>query len=147
MKREDLAELGLSAQSIDKIMALHGRDVEKNKASAQDWEQKYKDDTAALQTQLVQTQYQNAAENAVRTLKFSSESAKKAFTQALTQQKLPLAEGVMTGFDDFTAQYRQSDPAAFVSEAAAKMPVLVQPTGNTAPSTVPDSALRAAFGL
>ncbi|MEG1069942.1 MAG: hypothetical protein RSB47_03050 [Ruthenibacterium sp.] len=147
MTRENLVELGLEAQAIDKIMALHGRDVEKTKASAQDWAQKHKDDTAALQEELAQTHYQHAAENAVRALKFSSESAKKAFSQALCDQKLPLDAGALTGFDEFTAQYRASDPTAFVSESAAKMPVLVQPTGNLAPATVPNSALRAAFGL
>lgn len=147
MKREDLTQLGLEADTVDKIMALHGRDVEKNKAAAQNWEQKHKDDTAALQAQLTQTQYQHATENALCTLQFSSESAKKAFSQALQEAQLPLAEGKIDGLTDFTAQYRQTDPAAFIDENAAKMPVLVQPTGNVAPSTVPDSALRAAFGL
>ena len=34
MKREDLKEFGLSDEALDKIMALHGVDIERHKQAA-----------------------------------------------------------------------------------------------------------------
>lgn len=144
MKREELSELGLRPEAVDKVMALYGRDVEKHKASARDWEKKHADDTAALKAQLKQADYSAAASAAAKRLHFTSESARKAFFAELQAAELPLENGVLTGFDDFAQQYRAQDPTAF---AADKEPVFVKPTGNTGVIDPPSAALRAAFGL
>ncbi len=52
MKREDLAKLNIAGDSVDKIMALHGRDIEKHKTAVSDSEASIK----ALQAELLQTQ-------------------------------------------------------------------------------------------
>ena len=143
MKREELTELGLAPEAVDKIMALHGRDVEKHKAAAQALTQ----NNADLTAQLSETQYTHAAENAVKGINFTSESAKKAFCAALKDASLPFENGALTGFDAFAAEYRTADPAAFATKPDGKTPVLVMPTGNTASHTLADGALRAAFGL
>ncbi|MEG2930625.1 MAG: hypothetical protein RR825_02455, partial [Ruthenibacterium sp.] len=83
MKREELAELGLTAETVDKLMALHGRDVEKHKAAVQEWQQKYETDLGALREQAAQTAYSTAAETALRGVGFSSDSAKKTFAAEL----------------------------------------------------------------
>ena len=52
-------------------------------------------------------------------MKFSSESAKKAFLSDLKAKKLPLQEGKLLGFDDYLKSYKESDPGAFAPEKAA----------------------------
>ncbi|MEG2037923.1 MAG: hypothetical protein RRZ93_08025 [Ruthenibacterium sp.] len=150
MKREELAELGLAAETVDKLMALHGRDVEKHKAAVQEWQQKYETDLGALREQAAEVSYGAAEKNALRGVVFSSESAKKTFAAELRAAGLPVENGVFSGFEDFAAQYRAADPAAFLQEPDPKAPVLVQtavrPTGS-ADIGVANGALRHAFGL
>lgn len=150
MKREELAELGLVAEAVDKVMALHGRDVEKHKAAAQEWQQKYETDTGALRAQTEEAVYHTAAENALRGMRFSSESAKKAFAAELRAARLPVDNGALRGMENFVEQYRTQDPAAFLAEENAKapvmMPVAVKAAGG-AQADVRDEALRRAFGL
>ena len=105
------------------------------------------DEVPKLTAQLAETQYTHAAENAVKGINFTSESAKKAFCAALKDASLPFENGALTGFDAFAAEYRTADPAAFATKPDGKTPVLVMPTGNTASHTLADGALRAAFGL
>ncbi len=143
MKREELNEMGLTPEAVDTIMALHGRDVEKHKAATQALTQ----NNADLTEKLSETHYTYAAENAVKGMSFTSESAKRAFSTALKEAALPLENGTFTGFDAFAAAYRTADPTAFAEKPDGKTPVLVMPTGNTAPHTLADGALRAAFGL
>lgn len=147
MKREELSELGLSAVAVDKIMALGGRDIEKHKTAANEWQQKYEVDTAQLRQKLGDVQYTNATEHATKGLRFSSESAKRAFENDLKNAALPFENGNLAGFDDFAAHYRENDSAAFACENAGKTPMLVMPTGNSTSLKAPNSALRAAFGL
>lgn len=148
MKREELAQWNLAPEVIDKIMALHGRDLEKHKTTAQEWQQKYDTDTAALRLQMAESTYGTAQQQTMHNLAFSSESAKKAFAAELKAAQLPVENGMLAGFDAFMEQYRESDPAAFAVPQPAKAPVAVavRPTGSTALSLA-DSALRRAFGL
>lgn len=146
MKREELLELGIAPEVLDKIMALNGRDIEKHKAEARRWEERHDTDTAALQAQLDETRYARAVDAALQGMAFSSASAKKAFAADLAAAALPLEDGALAGLDKFTAAYRASDPAAF-ADSAPKTPVFVRPTGGATPHTGPTAALRAAFGL
>lgn len=146
MKREELTEIGVAPELLDKIMALNGCDIEKHKTAAQHWEEKYSQDTAALKAQLGDAHYARAADLAVQKLNFSSESAKKAFCAELKAAALPLENDTFQGFDAFAESYREKDPAAF-AEAAGSMPMFVRPSGGTPTHNGPRAALRAAFGL
>ena len=75
------------------IQSYKDMDIDGIKQSAADWETKYNTDTQALKDQLESTKYGYAVENAVGSLKFTSESAKKAFLADLTAKKLPIQEG------------------------------------------------------
>lgn len=152
MKREELAELGLAAEAVDKVMAIHGRDVEKHKSTAQEWQQKYEADTGALREQAAEVAYEAAAQDALRGMRFSSESAKKAFAAELRAARLPVGNGALAGFDSFVEQYRAQDEAAFAATEDAKAPVIVpppvavRPTGS-AQINLREDALRRAFGI
>ncbi len=146
MKREELTEIGVAPELLDAVMALNGRDIEKHKAAAQRWEEKYGEDTAALKAQLGDARYAHAADSAVSGLRFSSESAKKAFCAELKAASLAVENDALCGFDDFVNSYREKDPAAFAGDAG-KTPVFVRPSGGTPIHNGPRAALRAAFGL
>lgn len=49
-------------------------------------------------------------------IKFSSESARKAFLADLEEKNLPMEGEKLLGMNDFLKQYRESDPGAFVSD-------------------------------
>jgi hypothetical protein len=129
------------------IKSYKDLDVEGVKAKSAEWEQKYNTDTAALKTQLDDANYGFAVTGAVAGLKFSSESAKKAFVSDLTAKKLPLQEGKLLGLDDFTKTYKEADPNAFAAEGDGKTPVITKGGTGGGGSVTSDAALRAAFGL
>lgn len=96
---------GLKTQLSDANAAIQSykdMNIEGIKQSAADWETKYNTDTQALKDQLESIKYGYAVENAVGNLKFTSESAKKAFLAELTAKKLPIQEGKLLGLEDFT---------------------------------------------
>ena len=174
MKREFLEGLDLGEgaklpkSAIDAIMAENGRDIEaKNnqittandtiksykdmdiegvKAKADEWESKYNTDTQTLKDQLVAAEYGFAVKEATAALKFSSESARKAFVADLTAKKLPVQEGKLLGLEDFTKTYQETDPNAFLPENDDKTPIATKGGSGGGPATGSD-ALRAAFGL
>ena len=68
-------------------------------------------------------------------LKFSSESAKRAFLSDLEARDLPLEDGRVIGFDEFVKKYRETDPDAFAPDKPAPsitIPGHGQPTKLTA---------------
>ena len=95
---------GLQSQLSDAnatIQSYKDMDIDGIKQSAADWETKYNTDTQALKDQLESTKYGYAVENAVGSLKFTSEPAKKAFLADLTAKQLPIQEGKLLGLEDF----------------------------------------------
>jgi hypothetical protein len=139
--KKQLDEAGAEIKSYKDL------DIEGIKAKTTEWETKYNTDTAALKKQLEDTTYNHAVNGAVSALKFSSESAKKAFVAELTAKKLPLQEGKLLGLDDYTKTYKEADPAAFAPEDDDHTPVITKGgTGGGGPISG-DAALRAAFGL
>lgn len=129
------------------IQSYKDMDIDGIKAKAGEWETKYNTDTQALKDQLAATEYGFAVKEAVAGLKFSSESAKKAFVADLTAKKLPLQEGKLLGLEDFSKTYKESDPDAFLPENDDKTPVATRGGGGGGPTPGADAALRAAFGL
>ena len=143
MKREELTEIGLEPEMLEKVMALHGRDVEKHKAQTADEAAR----AEKLAAQIGEMQYSAAASAAMGGVKFSSKSAKAAFEQALSAAKLPCENVALTGFDEFLNKYRADDEQAFEMQSADKQPVIMRPTGSQNLGEMQNAALREAFGL
>lgn len=127
------------------IQSYKDMDIEGIKASAGEWESKYNADTQALKDQLAASEYGYAVKEAIGGIKFSSESAKKAFAADLTAKKLPLQDGKLLGLEDFTKGFKESDPDAFIPEDDDRTPIVVRGGGGNI--TGASAALRAAFGL
>ena len=173
MKTEDLKALGLTDDQVQRVFAMNGTDMndlkqqvttltterdaarsqlgEANKklegydpewrAEAEKAENDAKEQVAALQNDF-------AAQTAISAVKFSSESAKKAFLSDLKAKNLPLQEGKLLGFDDYLANYKKNDPGAFAPEGGLpRMDAGTsgQPAAPTAHEQA-NAALRAAFG-
>ena len=60
--------------------------------------------------------YQDAIQELTKDLKFTSNSAKKAFLSELESNPLQMRDGKVLGFDDFLKGYKESDSDAFVKE-------------------------------
>lgn len=173
MKTEDLKALGLNDEQVQRVFAMNGADVNREKQAAEtakaerdamrtqldeantklkgydpDWQQKAADaeQKAAAQVSALKADY--AAENAAARLKFSSASAKKAFMADLAAKNLPLQGDSLLGFDDFVKTYRENDPGAFAADTKPAR-IVASATGTPAAATgreEANAAIRAAFG-
>lgn len=174
MKTDELKALGLSDDQVQRVFALHGEDVnglkttiatltaERDTARTSlgeankklegydpDWKQKAADAQQQAEQQIAGIKARYAAASAADALKFTSESAKKAFLSDLAAKKLPLQDdGTLLGFDDYVASYKKTDPGAFAPEGGLPR-VSGSATGTPATPTTKEqanAALRAAFG-
>lgn len=143
MKREEVKGIvpGITDEQLAQIMDLHGADIERQKqiittltterdaARAQlgeankklegydpEWKSKAEEaqKDADLKVQGLQREY--ALKEQTAALKFSSESARKAFLADLSAKELPMQDGKLLGLDDFVKTYKEGDPAAFASD-------------------------------
>ena len=173
MKTEDLKALGLNDDQVQKVFAMNGTDMndlkqqvttlttERDAARSQlgeankklegydpEWRVKAEKAENDAKEQVAALQNDFAAQTAISAVKFSSESAKKAFLSDLKAKNLPLQEGKLLGFDDYLANYKKNDPGAFAPEGG--LPRMAagtsgQPAAPTAHEQA-NAALRAAFG-
>lgn len=173
MKTEDLKALGLNDDQVQKVFAMNGTDMndlkqqvttlttERDAARSQlgeankklegydpEWRAKAEKAENDAKEQVAALQNDFAAQTAISAVKFSSESAKKAFLSDLKAKNLPLQEGKLLGFDDYLANYKKNDPGAFAPEGG--LPRMAagtsgQPASPTAHEQA-NAALRAAFG-
>lgn len=144
MKREDVKGIvpDITEEQLQKIMDLHSGDIgahkqsidtlkaERDAARAQlaeadkklegyDPAWKAKADQARQQAdrQIADLKAGYAAASAAAGIRFSSESAKKAFLADLKAKGLTLQDdGTLLGFDDFVKAYKKADPGAFAPE-------------------------------
>ena len=144
MKSKELRDIipGITNEQIDRIMAIHGADIEKHKQTIAiltaerdtsndkyheavhrlaglDAEYKAKAEAAEqaaeqkLDALQREFQFQNAAREAMAEIRFTSKSARKTFLDELRERNFPIQEGKIIGFDEFYAEARKTDPKAF----------------------------------
>lgn len=163
MKREDLTALGVTDEALEKIMALHGADIEKHKQAAAtltaerddlkgrleeangklagydpEWKAKAEQAQKDAEAKVAALERKQLLGQQAAALKFSSESARKAFLADLEAKGLPVHDGKLMGFDDFVKDYQAADPGAFAPDVA--LPMVVRPTDGGAPAAVTKEA-------
>lgn len=143
-ERDGLKEQLESANA--EIQSYKDMDIDGIKAKASEWETKYNMDTQKLRDDLAAKEYEYTVSGAVSGMKFTSDSAKRAFVADLTSKRLPIQDGKLLGLDDYVKTYQDSDPGAFVSEDDGRTPIAVR-GGTGSATTSADTALRAAMGL
>ena len=88
-------------------------DLENQLTTLQETYKKAKDD---YESQLSKQAYEFAVKEKVAGLKFSSNSAKKAFIADAIKEEMKIKDGELQGFDDFVENYKKSDADAFLKE-------------------------------
>lgn len=164
MKTEELKALGLNDDQVQKVFAMNGteindlkqqittltaeRDTARNNLSDAnkklegydpEWKTKAEKAENDAKAQVAAMQQDFAAQTAAAGVKFSSESAKRAFLSDLKAKKLPLQDGKLLGFEDYLKSYRESDPDAFAPEKAA--PTITVGSKGQTPATSNQSFL------
>ena len=142
MKTEDLKALGLTDEQVQRVFAMNGEEMNDLKANVDtlkaerdaartqladankklegydpEWKTKATQAQQQAEQQIAELKASHAAASAAAGIKFSSESAKKAFLADLKAKGLALQDdGTLLGFDDFVKSYKQADPGAFAQE-------------------------------
>lgn len=146
MKREDVKAIlpDITDEQLGKIMDLHSDDIglqkqtiatltaERDAARTQlgdankklegydpDWKTKATQAEQNAKAQVAELHQSFAEQAAAAGVKFSSESAKKAFLADLKTKKFPLQEGKLLGFEEYLKSYKESDPGAFAPDKPA----------------------------
>jgi hypothetical protein len=142
MKRDEIKQIipGITPEQLDSIMNLHSADVgekvnkistleaEKTTLTAQleaangklegydpDWKTKAEQAKTDAANQLAEMQRGFAIEKKAGALKFSSESAEKAFLADAKAQNFAMKDGEILGFDDYVKTFKAADPSAILA--------------------------------
>ena len=147
----DLADLKKKLESA-------GADSEKLTALTNDFtalQGKYETDTKNYQAQLSKQAYEFAVKEFAATKKFTSQAAKRDFTQSMIAENLNFKDGKILGAEDFVNSYTENNADAFVVEATddkskaaagtTPLPTFVAPTPGGQPSAVENNAFADAF--
>lgn len=168
MKTEELKALGLNDDQVQKVFAMNGtemndlkqqittltaeRDTARNNLSDAnkklegydpEWRTKAEKAENDAKAQVEELQKDFAAQTAAAGVKFSSESAKRAFLSDLKAKKLPLQDGKLLGFEDYLKSYRESDPGAFAPEK--ETPTITVGSKGQTPATSSQSFLDSKY--
>lgn len=96
---------------------------------------KYAADTQAYQDKIKQQSYEFAVKEFANTKKFSSQAAKRDFTQAMINRNLQMEDNKLIGGEDFVALYAKENADAFYVEP--------EPTPEPTPAPEPQKQIPA----
>jgi predicted RNase H-like nuclease (RuvC/YqgF family) len=95
------------------IESFKSLDVDGIQKAADEWKTRYEQTAKESKANLKKLQYEFAVKSKADSLKFSSNSAKKAFLRDINEQNLSFDGENIMGFDDFVENYKANDPEAF----------------------------------
>ena len=115
----DIAQRDTDLATLQEKLKNAGDDATKLSNLQTDFDtlqQTYNTAKADYEKQLAEQAYDFAIKENSSKLKFSSNSAKKAFMSDLKAKKLSMENGKILGFDDFVNAYKEQDAGAFITE-------------------------------
>ena len=134
----DIAQRDADLATLQEKLKNAGADADKLSNIQTDFDtlqQTYNTAKADYEKQLAKQAYDFAIRENVANLKFSSNSAKRAFIADITAKNLSMENGKILGFDDFVNAYKEQDAGAFVvdddTEAGKPKPTF---SGKTTPT-------------
>lgn len=116
---EDIKQRDTDIKDLQKKLKDAGTDTEKlSKLETElgTLQDTYKTAKADYEKKLADQAYEFAIKEKVAGLKFTSNSAKKAFIADITADPLKMKDGELIGFDDYVNKYKEQDAGAFVNE-------------------------------
>lgn len=115
---------------------FEGKDFDAIQKERDEWKQKAEEKEKEYAAQLEHRDYMDKLKELTKDLKFSSNSAKKAFMADLESNPLQMRNGTVLGFEDYLKQYRENDASAFISEQEEEKAQFTTPAGEAgAPGT------------
>ena len=115
----DIAQRDADLASLQTQLKDAGGDAEKLatlQTNFDNLQTTYNKAKADYEKQLAEQAYDFAIKENSSKLKFSSNSAKKAFMSDLKAKNLSMENGKILGFDDFVNAYKEQDAGAFITE-------------------------------
>lgn len=110
---------GLTQQLNDAnatIKSYEDMDVEAIKKSVKDWETKYNEDTANLQKQLTEKDYEYSLDLFLNNLEMIDEVHKENLKKEIKEKQLKFENKKLIGGDDVVANYKEKYPQAFAQK-------------------------------
>ena len=98
------------------LKGFEGKDFEEITRDRDEWKAKAEQAEKDYNAKIEKRDYQDAIQELTKDLKFTSNSAKKAFLYELESNPSQMRDGKVLGFDDFLKGYKESDSDAFVKE-------------------------------
>ena len=120
---EDIKKRDTDLEDLQKKLKNAGVDAEKLKTLETDLETlktTYEESKGEYEKKLADQVYEFALKQKVDSLKFSSNSAKKAFIAEAMKEEMKIKDGELQGFDSFVKSYKENDAGAFISEEPNK---------------------------
>lgn len=114
--QDDLKSRNDDLEEVRKQLAESGGDkeaLEKANKSLAELQKTYDDKTKEYETNLAKKDYEFAIKEKVSALSFTSNAAKKQFTNDVIAKGLKLENGEILGFDDYVEEYKKSDEGVF----------------------------------
>lgn len=175
MKREDVSKIipNITPEQLDGLMNLHGADItakaneitalkaEKTTLTEQlntansklegydpEWRAKAEQAKTDAASQMAALEKGFALERKAAGLKFSSESARKAFLADAKAQDFVVKDGEVLGFDDYVKTFKAADPSAILPDGGLPGFSASAPGGGRQPANAHEAAnaaFRAAF--
>ena len=139
---EDIKKRDADLEDLQKKLKNAGVDAEKLKTLETDLatlKTTYEESKGEYEKKLADQAYEFALKRKVDGLKFSSNSAKKAFIADAMKEEMKIKDGELQGFDSFVKSYKENDAGAFISEEPNKQ----DPPHFSGKSTGTDSQQKA----
>ena len=139
---EDIKKRDADLEDLQKKLKNAGVDAEKLKTLETDLatlKTTYEESKSEYEKKLADQAYEFALKQKVDGLKFSSNSAKKAFIADAMKEEMKIKDGELQGFDSFVKSYKENDAGAFISEEPNKQ----DPPHFSGKSTGTDSQQKA----
>lgn len=98
------------------LKGFDGKDFDTITKERDEWREKAEQAEKDYKAKIAERDYKDAVEEAVKDLKFTSNSAKKAFMSDIMSDPLKMKDGKLIGFSDYVEAYKKDDASAFVDE-------------------------------
>ena len=122
---EDIQQRDADIKDLQTKLKNAGTDADKLKTLEADLatlQTNYDTAKTEYEKQLAQQAYEFAVKEKVSSLKFSSNSAKKAFIADAMNEGMKLKDGELQGFNEFLESYKKNDAGAFLTDTPAEPP-------------------------
>lgn len=126
--------------------SFKGKDINGLEQQIAEWKKKAEDAKVEFENTLKKRDYSDAVKETIKDIKFSSNSAKKAFIAGLEDKPLEIKDGKLVGFDKYFEDYKKDDEGAFVIEdGRSQLTTSIHGSAGATDNSL--AAMRAAMGL